>query len=141
MAESVFRQTVKDSGLLDRFSIESAGTAGYHTGEKPDYRCIQTLEKHGIDYYSRARTVRKSDLSAFDMVLAMDHSNLLDLESLQEGDNQRIELFRTYDPTPGDYVVPDPYYGTISDFENVYDMVSRTSIALLEHLKKTNKWE
>lgn len=141
MAESVFRQTVKDNGLLDRFIIESAGTAGYHTGETPDYRCIQTLEKHGIDFYSRARTVGKNDLSTFDMVLAMDHANLIDLERLKSPANENVELFRAYDPNPGDYVVPDPYYGNISDFEKVYDMVSRTSVALLEHLKQVNNWE
>lgn len=134
MAESVFKHVVTDRGLSHRFSIESAGTANYHLGENPDHRCIKTLAHHGIDDYSKARQVKESDLVQFDLVLAMDHSNLMELEALAMGPMEHIQLFRTFDPVPGDFAVPDPYYGELKDFEEVYDMVLRTSEALLEHL-------
>lgn len=135
MAESVFRELVRNEGLEESIEIESAGTAGYHIGEFPDYRCIQTLEKNGIDHYSKARRISRDDFARFDLILAMDHSNLLDIKSLKGSDQSDVKLFRDFDPSPGDKVVPDPYYGDISDFDHVYELVLRTSGALLSHLK------
>lgn len=135
MAESVFRQVVADRGMSDHFSIDSCGTANYHGGENPDHRCVATLANHGIYEYSKARQVRKQDLENFDLVLAMDHSNYTDLEFLARNkDMEHVKLFRSFDPEPGDMVVPDPYYGNMGDFEKVYNMVYRTSEALLDRL-------
>lgn len=140
MAESVFRQVVADRSMSDHFSIDSCGTANYHSGENPDHRCVVTLANHGIYEYSKARQVRKHDLENFDLVLAMDHSNYTDLEFLARNkDMEHVKLFRSFDPEPGDMVVPDPYYGNMDDFEKVYNMVYRTSETLLDRLIEQKK--
>ena len=66
----------------------------------------------------------------------MDKSNLNDVLHLDEDDEHggKVRLFREFDPDPGDYQVPDPYHGGREGFENVYDIVERTSDMLLHRL-------
>jgi protein-tyrosine phosphatase len=66
----------------------------------------------------------------------MDKSNLNDVLYFDEDDRHsgKVRLFREFDPQPGDYQVPDPYYGGEEGFQNVYEIVSRTSEVILEQL-------
>lgn len=135
MAESVFHDLVNRTGLNGSFHLESAGTANYHVGEKPDQRTLDVLHEHGIEFYSRARRVTRDDFVNFDYLLAMDHSNLLDLQSIEPKNSiARLDLFRKYDNDFGNGVVPDPYYGSTEGFNEVYNIVKRCSIGFLEHL-------
>ncbi|HJO00711.1 MAG TPA: low molecular weight phosphotyrosine protein phosphatase, partial [Nitrospinaceae bacterium] len=87
---------------------------------------------------SRARQFQRKDFSRFDLVLAMDESNLSNLEeiaprNLPEG---KLMLFRSFDPESNDDLnVPDPYYGGAKGFEAVYQMVERTCPPLLDYIK------
>jgi low molecular weight phosphotyrosine protein phosphatase len=48
MAEAAFRATVKQLGHEKRFNtIDSCGTAGYHTGEQPDSRRCSSFSTFG----------------------------------------------------------------------------------------------
>lgn len=133
MAESVLRDKVNKAGLSHKFQIDSAGTAGYHIGEWPDNRTIATLNGRGIDDYSKARQLNRNDLDEYDYILAMDHNNYSDILMFNENhSNAKIEMFRNYDTHKGDLVVPDPYYGTMSDFKNVYEIVERCSSNFLK---------
>jgi protein-tyrosine phosphatase len=66
----------------------------------------------------------------------MDKNNLNDVLFFDEDDrySNKVRLFREFDPEPGDYQVPDPYYGGEQGFENVYDIVDRTTDVLLDRL-------
>jgi protein-tyrosine phosphatase len=137
LAEGVFRDKVRAAGLSDRIEIDSAGTGGWHVGEPPDRRMIATARGHGVDLSAqRARQFVDTDLADFDHILAMDKSNLHDILYLDEGQDfgQRVTLFRQWDPEPGTYEVPDPYYGGPEGFEEVYRMVDRTAENLLQGL-------
>lgn len=139
LAEGVFRQKVRDAGLEDRIDIDSAGTGAWHVGNPPDRRMTATARRNGVDLtQQRARQFKASDLTAFDHVLAMDRSNLSDIRHQdRSGDaDERVSLFREWDPEPGDHDVPDPYYGGDAGFEEVYRIVDRTTDALLRDLAK-----
>lgn len=138
LAEGVFRDKVRAAGLSDRIEIDSAGTGAWHAGEPPDRRMIATARGHGVDLSEqRARQFVDTDLADFDHILAMDKSNLHDILYLDEGEDfgQRVTLFRQWDPEPGTYEVPDPYYGGPEGFEDVYRIVDRTAENLLAGLQ------
>ena len=138
LAEGVFRDKVEAAGLSDRIEIDSAGTGAWHAGEPPDRRMIATAKGHGVDIaQQRARQFVDTDLADYDHILAMDKSNLHDILYLDEGQDfgQRVTLFRQWDPEPGTYEVPDPYYGGPEGFEEVYRIVDRTAENLLAGLK------
>ncbi len=60
--------------------------------------------------------------------------NIKALDSANKYDD-KIILLRDYDPEPGDGEVPDPYYGGIDGFQNVFNIVKRSCEALLDELE------
>ncbi len=139
LAEGVFRKAVSDRGLDPYFEIDSAGTGSWHVGEPPDRRMAATAQKHGVSLDGqRARQFSRRDLEYYDHIFVMDKDNLQDVLFLDHDDRSgyKVRLFREFDPEPGDYQVPDPYYGGAQGFENVYRIVERTSKRLLDALEK-----
>ncbi|MGA1494808.1 MAG: low molecular weight protein-tyrosine-phosphatase [Rhodothermales bacterium] len=137
LAEGVFRDKVRAAGLDGIIDIDSAGTGAWHVGNPPDRRMMATAKRQGVEISAqRARQFVDTDLADFDHILAMDKSNLHDILFLDAGDDfgHRVTLFRQWDPEPGDYEVPDPYYGGDAGFEHVYEIVDRTAEALLKGL-------
>jgi len=140
MAEGLFIHHVREAGLEDQFNIDSAGTGGWHTGEPADSRMRQVAGNHGIKLPSVSRKVQASDFEQFDYILAMDQRNFEDLKSMQAdlGDTSaRVIKMRQFDPVARDADVPDPYYGGDQGFEDVYQMLDRSTQELLSHVKDT----
>lgn len=137
-AEGVFRHIVREKGLDDRIEVDSAGTHGFHIGEAPDVRTQRAAASRHYDLSNmRARKVAGRDLAYFDLVLAMDHSNLEALRRMCPPDKQdRLGLFMTYSKNFDDDEVPDPYYGLGHGFDLVLDMVEDAAYGLLESLQQ-----
>jgi len=140
MAEGVFRSLAGSHPRLG--SIDSAGTGAYHILEPPDYRTIDTLRKHGIRNYDHgARKIQDKDFRTFDYILAMDASNLRDLQRLQkrvdsagEKSKAKVMLFGEFSGKSKAEQVGDPYYGEDNGFEEVYEQVSRFSKNFLQEV-------
>ncbi len=130
-AEAVFRHQVKKAGLEGRFHIDSAGTHGYHVGDPPDDRAIATALGRGVDMRDlRARKIAENDFARFRHIYAMDqgHHGLLSRFGAAAPFGQ-LSLF-----LPGEDV-PDPYYGTLQGFEDVYNLIEAGSQRILQDLK------
>jgi len=135
-AEGVFRQQTSTAGLEKDFHIASAGTGAWHIGELPDRRMRRAAERRGIAMTSRARKVSPDDFERFDHILAMDQSNLDTLfDQAPPQHRHKIRLFRDLDPVEPGQDTPDPYYGGDAGFEEVLDIVERTSERLLASLR------
>jgi len=120
LAEGIMRH-VAGTGAVD---ADSAGTGGWHIGDPPDGRSIAVALNHGIDIASqRCRRVGPADFSAFDLIFAMDRSNLATLRAIAPQEAQhKLHLFLDYTMgTARD--VPDPYYEGPEGFEAVYSML------------------
>ena len=136
-AEGVFRYHAEQAGMIERLSIDSAGTHAYHTGEPPDRRARAAAERRGMsldDIY--ARRVSSEDFERFDYIIAMDEDNLAHLhDESPEEHRSKLRLFLEF--TGGDErEVPDPYYGWAAGFERVLDLVEEASRGLLETLSR-----
>jgi len=137
LAKVVFRDKVVEAGLSDRFEIASSGTGDWHIGDTADDRMRKTAKKHGHSLEDhRASQFQKEHLAEYDHIFVMDKSNLNDVLYFDENDDYdgKVRLFREFDPQPDSYQVPDPYYGERDGFEEVYDIVNRTSQVLLKRL-------
>lgn len=144
LAEGVFRHLVEKYGLSDCFEIESSGTGAWHVGEPPDQRMRATAHKHEIDIDNlSAQQFKASDLMTCDIILAMDKDNLHDILALDTSGehSHKVRLFREFDPEPGTYQVPDPYYGGPRGFEDVFAIVHRTARVLLHQMIEHYKLE
>lgn len=99
-AEGVLRKLAAQEAPRLDLEIDSAGTAGYHVGAAPDPRSQRAALRGGIDISGlRARQVSKDDFARYDLILAMDRSNLAKLKDIQPGNSQAaLKLVLDYAP-------------------------------------------
>lgn len=136
LAHAVFQSMVEQNNLEDVIHVESSGTGAWHVGEQTDYRMRQTASRHGLSVKHRARQLFASDLADYDLLLVMDEHNYRDTLALavNESEKEKVQMFRDFDAS-GSGSVPDPWYGTMKDFENVWGIVSRTCTSLMEEIR------
>lgn len=117
-----------------RIFVDSAGTGGYHVGKAPDFRSIQVAREHGLEIaQQRCRKFDITDFKDFDRIFVMDRNNYRSLaqRATSERDMKKVSLI-----LGGRKEVPDPYHGSASDFEMVYEMLDEACTALAEDLEK-----
>ena len=137
-AEGIFRHQVAERGLQEYFEIDSAGTSAYHVGESANRHSREVADRHGVKLNSKARQFQYSDLEYYDLILAMDSENLRNIENIDRKDRHgdKVSLMRSFDPQPDDGEVPDPYYGGMQGFENVFQVLKRSCENLLNELEE-----
>jgi protein-tyrosine phosphatase len=143
-AEGVMRALLEEAGLERRVQVESAGTGGWHVGERPDARAARAALRRGVTLDGAARQVAPEDFEAFDLIVAMDRANLRELLSLAPDEEaaEKVRLLREFDPGgagPSDLDVPDPYYGGERGFERVLDVVGSACRGMLEELRTAGR--
>ncbi|SFB15734.1 protein-tyrosine phosphatase [Cohnella sp. OV330] len=139
MAEAVFRDRVEKAGLTGSIEIDSCGTGDWHLGKPPHEGTRRILDGQGISYEGMlARGIRADDGERFDLLVAMDESNV---KAIREalGIEAKAEIVRFLSFVPGARLadVPDPYY--TGDFEETYALISEASDRLLAHLLESGK--
>lgn len=134
-AEGVMRACLAERGLEDRVEVDSAGTIGYHVGEPADARMRRAAASRGYDLTSAARQVTSEDFERFDLVVAMDRSNLAELrEMAPPGADGKVRLLSEFLPQGSPRDVPDPYWGGGSGFDLVLDLLEEACPRILEEL-------
>lgn len=121
----------------ETFYIDSAGTASYHIGSKPDRRSIEVGRQNLIDISNQsARQFSVSDFENFDIIFAMDQSNYEDIVSLAPSQKhiEKVKLILHENPNSKINNVPDPYYGDLKDFEAVYILLDETCTIISNRL-------
>lgn len=137
LAEALFRKHIQSNGLEDKFNCDSCGTAAYHIRKKPDKRSVANALENGLNYTLNGRQLTSQDFKDFDYILAMDDSNLEDIQSLNNIGHSNIYKLRDFDTIEIGRDVPDPYFGGEQGFQDVYDIVDRATLNLLKDLSKS----
>ena len=139
MAQFVFQQMVDEAGLTYLFEIDSAGTesyneinhAGIHYGTKD---ILTQMHVPFVEHYSRQ--IRKSDYQKFDYIIAMDDSNVEDIQTLIGADkDHKISLLLDY--TSHTRKIKDPWY--TGNFDETYWDVYEGCQCFLKYLRKEGK--
>jgi protein-tyrosine phosphatase len=141
-AEAVMQRLIDDAGLGPRVTLDSAGTGGWHAGDLADPRTRAAAAQRGIAITHRARQFVRADLDRFDLVIAMDRTNLAALRDLLGGRAApALHLLRAFEAgAPGASTadapdVPDPYAGGSAGFEHVLDLCDRACRGLVEYVR------
>ncbi|WP_339696209.1 low molecular weight protein-tyrosine-phosphatase [uncultured Roseivirga sp.] len=135
LAEGIFKKKVEEKGLADRFVIDSCGTSNYHIGEQPDRRTIKNALANGVRLNHQGRQFTVQDFNDFDYIVAMDSSNVQNIEKLRPvGSDKQIMLMRSFDEAGLNKDVPDPYYGVENGFQEVFDILDRSIEGLVNHV-------
>ena len=137
-AEILCRAQLRKVGLASRVQVDSCGTASYHIGSKPDSRMIAALRRAGYEYDGhRARTLRPADGSEFHLIIPQDKANLRDVRAmLSPTAPAEVAPMSRWFPEDTRYTeVPDPYYGSDADFDEVVRLLSQATQNLIHSLK------
>lgn len=135
-AEGVLRHKLFEAGLDHQVQVASAGTSDWHVGKAPDKRSQQAALRRGYDLSAqRAQQVSRADFAVYDLIFAMDQSNLRNLKALQPAQGKaELDLFlRRYEASLDE--VPDPYYDGEQGFEQVLDLIEDACDRLVVELK------
>lgn len=135
MAWSITRKLVGPTPLAQHLHIESAGTHAAVGATRADPRTISALARHGYaPGRMRSRNVLPQDFERFDQILAMDHSNLADLQRVCPGvHHHKLGLFLHYAPELENTEIPDPYFGGPQGFERVLNLCEAGAKGLVAH--------
>lgn len=136
LAEGILREKLMINKL--NVLVDSAGTSGLHTGERPDSRMCETAKTFDLnidDLTSRKFVVQ--DFDTFDIIYAMDssnYSNILALARTTE-DKSKVHLILNELYPNKNMAVPDPYYGGEQGFIDVYNLLNEATDKIIEKIK------
>ncbi|MES2877210.1 MAG: low molecular weight protein-tyrosine-phosphatase, partial [Pseudomonadota bacterium] len=105
-------------------------------GEPPDPRAQTILADHGYKVARlRSRRISMQDFQKFDLILAMDSSNLTELRRRCPPEHaHKLRLFLSFAEGLTETEVPDPYYGNADGFERVLNLCEAGATGLLKHV-------
>lgn len=124
LAQGILEEKIRSHQL--EWEIDSAGTSSWHVGEKPDPRSVKTANKNGLDITSqKARQFARQDFSKFDLIYAMDQSNLENIRDMATNQEEisKAKLILAEIPGRSELNVPDPYWD--NRFDDVFEMLSK----------------
>uniref|UniRef100_A0AB33JNZ2 protein-tyrosine-phosphatase n=1 Tax=Prevotella sp. GTC17262 TaxID=3236797 RepID=A0AB33JNZ2_9BACT len=135
-ADGVMKHLVKEAGREKEILIDSAGIGDWHIGQLPDARMRQTGAKRGYQFDHHARQFQTTDFSQFDHIYVMDNENYRIITQMARTDAERnkVERLADYLQEHRSETIPDPYYGTMADFDHALDLIEDACTHLLEEL-------
>lgn len=135
MAESIFTHLVNERNLSRYFTIDSAATSNWETGNPIYPGTIKVLKKHNIlikETYSRQ--LNNTDLSAH-YIITMDQNNYTNVIKFVRDETIEVNKLLYYLNSDND--IADPWY--TQDFDTTYAEIYAGCTALLEYLIKKNE--
>jgi protein-tyrosine phosphatase len=136
IAEFVFKDMIKKSGLENDFVVKSTATSteeiwnGVGNPVYPPAKAV--LARHGISCDGkRAVQLKKADYDNYDMFIAMDNNNIRNIARIFGYDPQKkVSKLMDYTKRKGD--VADPWYS--GDFETAYNDIYEGCEGLIKFL-------
>jgi protein-tyrosine phosphatase len=136
LAEGILQQKAVDAGL--NWTVESAGTNGYHNGEAPHHLSQKVAMQHGIDIsQQRSRKLLATDFDNFDRIYAMAGDVVEEMRRIggQRFKAAKVKLLMNELHPESDLDVPDPWYGPEAGYHEVFDMIDQACHAIIQQYK------
>ncbi|HEX7098406.1 MAG TPA: low molecular weight phosphotyrosine protein phosphatase [Acidimicrobiia bacterium] len=106
--EAALKEAAAEAGL--HIEVESAGTGPWHVGEPRDPQIRAAGRRAGLEIEGVGRQITSpEDLEPYDVILAMDRSNLHALRRIAPHLEDRMYLYRSFDPHADSDEMPDPW--------------------------------
>lgn len=133
LAEGILQHRAKAAGL--DWTIDSAGTNSYHTGEPPHRLSQKVARLNGIDIcQQRARRFVQEDFDRYDKLYAMAGDVIDDMRSIagKKFDEAKVDLLLNELQPGKNRDVPDPWYGPEPGYHEVYKLIDEACAAIVE---------
>ena len=136
LAEGILQHKANQAGL--DWTIESAGTNGYHTGEAPHRLSQKVAKLNGIDIcQQRSRRFTADDFDQYDKIYALAGDVYDEIRRIggRKFDPAKVDLLMN-ELYPGKNMdVPDPWYGPEPGYHDVYKMIDEVCEAIIQKYK------
>jgi len=137
IAEGVLQDKAWKAGL--NWSVDSAGTNGYHIGEPPHYLSIKVARENGIDISKqRSRKFNADDFEQYDLIYAMAADVLEDMKLIGRNkfDAKKVDLFLN-EMYPGEERdVADPWSGPEEGYHEAFAIINSACDSIInKHIK------
>ena len=126
LAEGILQHKAWQAGL--NWSVDSAGTNGYHTGEAPHHLSQKVAKLNGIDISKqRSRKFTAADFEMYDKIYAMAEDVLDDMKRIAKNkfDDQKADLLLNEIYPGQNRDVPDPWYGPEPGYHEVFALIEK----------------
>ena len=138
LAEGILQDKAWKAGL--NWSVESAGTNGYHVGEPPHRLSQKVASIYGIDICKqRARNFHPDDFQKYDKIYALASDVIDDMKRIARNryDASKVDLLMN-ELYPGQNLdVPDPWYGPEPGYHDVYKMIDAACERIIQKYSST----
>ena len=133
LAEGILQDKAFKAGLT--WSIESAGTNQYHTGEPPHLLSQKVAKMHGIDISKQgARRFVPEDFTVYDRIYALAKDVLEEMRRIagKRFEDSKADLLMN-ELYPGQNMnVPDPWYGREPGYHEAFKLIEKACDKILE---------
>ena len=137
LAEGILQNKARKAGL--NWTIDSAGTNGYHIGEAPHRLSQKVARENGIDIsQQRSRQFVKEDFARYDKIYVMadDVLDAVKKISKEKFDSKKIDLLLNVLYPGQNRDIPDPWYGAEDGYHKVFDLIDRACEKLIVETDK-----
>lgn len=124
LAEGILQHKCRQAGL--DWTVHSAGTNGYHTGEAPHPLSQKVALLNGIDIgHQRARRFSAADFGRYDKLYAMAGDVLTAMKHMAKNQYEpgKADLLMNVLYPGSNIDVPDPWYGPEPGYHEVFKMI------------------
>jgi protein-tyrosine phosphatase len=140
IAEGILQKKCKEAGL--NWLVDSAGTNGYHDGERPHPTSQMVCKLNGVDISNqRSRSFAKHDFDEFDLVIPMAGDVMREIQYIarEKYDQNKVKLLLNYSFPGSNLDVPDPWARSEAAFHEVYSLIEQACEALIESYTSTKQ--
>ena len=136
LAEGILQYKAWKAGL--NWTVESAGTNGYHTGEPPHYLSIKVALQNGIDISNqRCRKFTATDFEQYDKIYAMAEDVVDDMKIIAKNkfDANKVDLLLNELYPDQNRDVPDPWSGPESGYHEAFALIEKACEQIIKQQK------
>lgn len=140
IAEGVLASKCKEMGL--NWVVDSAGTNGFHNGEKPHPMSQSVAQLNGIDISSqRSRVFKAEDMDEFDLIIPMASDVMRDMKYIsgKKYQPEKVQLLLNYSFPSSNMDVPDPWSKSIGAYHEVYSLIEDACNKLIQFHTSTKQ--
>ena len=132
LAEGILQHKAQMAGL--NWTVDSAGTNGYHNGEAPHPLSQKVARINGIDISrQRSRMFTAEDMNRFDKIYAMAKDVQTEMKRIagKHWKPEKVELILNALEPGANLDVPDPWYGPEDEYHEVFELLDKACQSLI----------
>jgi protein-tyrosine phosphatase len=126
LAEGILQHKANKAGL--NWTVESAGTNGYHDGEAPHYLSIKVALENSINISKqRSRKFKAADFEQYDKIYAMAKDVIEDMKHIARDkfDAAKVDLLLNELYPDQNREVPDPWSRPELEYHKAFELIDK----------------